>query len=365
MKDERDGLYLRGNIWWMRFTSDGKPFWESTGTRNYREAGKIRALRISEVMRGVFVQDTKTTLEELGERYMEHAKVSKRSWKRDEQLLRDLKVFFGNPKLREIRPQHIEKYKEARSKQVAPATVNRSLALGKHMYFLAEVWGMNMGNPFRLVKFLREDNLKCETLSEAEEQKLLAAAPPYLKDVVLMACNTGLRRSDVFNLKWEDVSIEEKKLTIIMGKTRKVHEVFLNPKALEVVNRQRRDSAYVFTNREGEKIKCVRGALEAAVKRAGLKKTTFHTFRHSVATRLLENGADIVTVKEIMGHANIKTTLRYAHSNADRQRRAMEKLSGSTTLPANDNHPVPEAASDKVASSGDKIVTMPVRKLAG
>jgi integrase len=297
---------------------------------------------------------------------MENAKVTKRSWKRDEQLLRDLKVFFGNPKLKDIKPVQIEKYKEARSKQVAPATVNRSLALGKHMYFLAEVWGMNVGNPFRLVKFLREDNLKCETLSEAEEQKLLAAAPPYLKDVILMACNTGLRRSDVFNLKWEDVNFEEKKLTIIMGKSRKVHEVFLNPIALEVVKRQRRDCEYVFTNREGEKIKCVRGALDAAVKRAGLKKTiTFHMFRHTVATRLLQNGEDIVSVKEIMGHANISTTLRYAHSNAERQRRAMERLGGSTTLPANDNTPAPEASNDNVASSGDNLVTMPQRKAVG
>jgi integrase len=67
----------------------------------------------------------------------------------------------------------------------------------------------------------------------------------------------------------------------------------------------------------------------AAVKRAGLKKITFRMFRHTIATRLLRNGADIVTVKEIMGHSNISTTLRYVHPNAGQQRRAMEKLGTS------------------------------------
>lgn len=177
------------------------------------------------------------------------------------------------------------------------------------------------------MRFLTEDNLKCETLSPEEETALLLAAPPYLKDMVIFAVNTGLRRSDVFNLKWEDVDVDRALVTIIVKKNRKPHTVFLNPEALAVIARQRKDTGYVFTNpMTGGQVKCVRGALEAAVKRARLKKVTFHMFRHTVATRLLQNGADIVTVKEIMGHSNINTTLRYAHTNAERQRREMEKL---------------------------------------
>ena len=358
-------LYQRGRIWYADYYAAGERVQESTGTANRREADKFLALRLSEVERRVFVKDTRITLDELGERYIPYAETRKRSWKRDVQMLGNLKLFFGNPMLRDITPLRLEKFQQVRGKVAAPATVNRELALLKHMFFQAEKWGLYSGNPVRLVSFLKEDNLKCETLSEDEEETLLAAAPPYLKDVVLFAVNTGLRRSDVFNLKWEDVNIERKQLTIIMGKTRKVHEVFLNPKALEVLNRQRRDSEYVFTNREGEKIKCVRGALDAAVKRAGLKKITFHMFRHTVATRLLENGADIVTVKEIMGHSNINTTLRYAHTNAARQRREMEKLGSSATLPANDNKPVPEAANDGVTSTSDKVVTIFPRKAVG
>lgn len=318
-------------IWYADYYADGERVVESTGTANEREAKKFLALRVSEVHRRVFVKDTRTTLDQLWERYLPHAETHKRSWKRDVQMFGNLRAFFGNPMLRDITPARLEKFQQVRGKEVAPATVNREFALLKHMFFQAETWGLHSGNPVRKVRFLAEDNLKCETLSEEEEKKLLAACPPYLKDVVVFACNTGLRRSDVFNLRWEDVIIdEEPRVSIIMKKNRKPHDVYLNPAALEVVNRQRRDTKNVFTNpMTGEQIKCVRGALEAAVKRAGLKKITFHMFRHTIATRLLRNGADIVTVKEIMGHSNISTTLRYAHSNAGQQRRAMEKLGTS------------------------------------
>lgn len=321
------GLHLRGKIWQVDFYADGKRVQESTGTANRREAERYQTLRIFEVQRGVFVKETKTTLDELWERYLPHAETHKRSWRRDVQMYGNLKMFFGNPRLKDITPDRIEKFQQIRGREVAPATVNRETALLKHLFFQAEKWGLFIGNPVRLVRFLAEDNLKCETLSPDEETRLLLAAPPYLKDMVTFAVNTGLRRSDVFNLKWEDVNIERASLTIIVKKNRKPHTVFLNPEALKVVSRQRKDTEYVFTNpMTGEQVKCVRGALDGAVRRAGLKKITFHMFRHTVATRLLQNGADIVTVKEIMGHSNINTTLRYAHTNAERQRREMEKL---------------------------------------
>ena len=98
----------------------------------------------------------------------------------------------------------------------------------------------------------------------------------------------------------------------------------------------------------GDRFKDVKGAMAAAVKRAGLPKITWHMFRHSFATRLLADGVDIVTVKELLGHADIKTTMRYAHSNDDAKRRAVQKLSKS----ANDNEP-----------TSDKTVAMlPMKK---
>jgi excisionase family DNA binding protein len=247
-----------------------------------------------------------------------------------------------------------------RVREVSPATSNREMALLKHMFNLAERWGQHQGtNPVRLVKFLPEDNLRVETVTEAEEQRLLLASPPYLRDMILFAINTGLRTSDIFNLEWTEVDIEQRRLKKILvlhrwpengdGKFRgrfgrirrhsvEVHaetkknqrplSLPLNDTAFGIVEARRgiHHGPYVFYNpMTGDKFKDVKGAIAAAVKRAGLGKITWHMFRHTFASRLTREGVDIVTVKELLGHSNISTTMRYAHSNDDAKRGAVHE----------------------------------------
>jgi site-specific recombinase XerD len=138
-------------------------------------------LRISEVQRGVFVKPVNTTLPELGERYIEYAKLHKRSWKRDVQMLATCTHSSAPAKLRDITPLRVEEYQRERVKAVSPATSNREMALLKHMFNMAERWGQHQGtNPVRLVRFLPEDNLRFETLSEEQEQRRLLAWPRRL-----------------------------------------------------------------------------------------------------------------------------------------------------------------------------------------
>jgi hypothetical protein len=107
-------LYQRGRVWWADYYVNGKRVQESTGTRNKREAEKRYALRISEVERGVYVRPTRTSFSELGERYMAHAKMHKRSWVRDEQMLRSLQNFFGDAMLAAITPVRIMDFQQTR-----------------------------------------------------------------------------------------------------------------------------------------------------------------------------------------------------------------------------------------------------------
>jgi site-specific recombinase XerD len=76
----------------------------------------------------------------------------------------------------------------------------------------------------------------------------------------------------------------------------------------------------------GGKFKDAKGALLAAGKRAKLGKVTWRMFRHTFASRLTRDGVNIVTVKELLGHANISCTMRYAHSNDEAKRRAVRRL---------------------------------------
>lgn len=332
-------LYQRGSrgIYYADYSADGKRIQQSTGTANKREAEKFMALRISEVQRGVFVKPVHTTLAEFGEWYIEHAKLHKRSWKRDVQMLGNLQAFFGPVKLRDITAARVEEYQHERVKVVCPATSNREMALLKHMFNLAERRGQHQGtNPVRFLRFLPEDNLRFETLSEEQEKALLLASPPYLREMITFAINTGLRTSDIYNLQWMEVDIEQKRLKKIIKKSAKPLSLPLNDAAFTVIEARAAAASgpYVFYNpMTGDRFKDTKGAMAVAVKRAGLPKVTWHMFRHTFASRMTRDGVDIVTVKELLGHADVKTTMRYAHSNDDAKRRAVQRLGQA----ANDN----------------------------
>ena len=335
-------LYQRGRIWHMDFYVQGKRVQESTKTANERKAQKLYALRIAEVERGEYFKPVKITLRDFGKQYMEYAKANKRSWLRDEQIMKHLNGFFGDKLLTQIQPLSIEKYKLERIKSVSPATVNREIALLKHLFNLAERWDLYRGrNPVRDVKFLDEDNLRYRTLTEDEEKALVAACSPYLQDLVVFAINTGLRLGEILNLKWEEVDLERNVIRMLVQKNRRMLEVPLNERAATVVRAWRgiQKCDYVFYNAEtGDQFKDLYPGLKKACRTAGLEGITWHTFRHTFATRLTGAGVDLVTVKELLGHSSVAVTTRYAHTNHASKAHAVSLLSKGSdkvvTLPS-------------------------------
>ena len=228
-------LYRRGRIWYADFYNGRARLQVSTGTGNKREAEKFLALRVSEVERGEYARPIRITFAELGKQYMEYANVNKRSWLRDQQILKHLDDAFGNMLLPDITALPIERYKQDRLGAVTPATVNRELAGLKRLFNLAEQWGLYRGrNPVRAIRFLDENNLRLRTLSEREESVLLACCSPCLQDLVTFAINTGLRLGEILNLKWEEVDLEAGMLRLIAPKNRRMLELPLNDRALEV-----------------------------------------------------------------------------------------------------------------------------------
>lgn len=323
-------LYRRGQFWYASYSADGRRIQESTGTANRREAEKFLALRVSEVQRGVYVKPVNVPLLELWERYIAYSKAHKRSWKRDEQMYAKLQGFFGPVNLDSITPLRVEDFQQHRVREVSPATVNRECALLKHMFNIAERWGMHRGsNPVRLVKFLPENNLQFQTISEEDQQRLLEASPPYLRELLLFAVNTGLRCGDIFDLMWEEVDLEKQRLSIIMGKTRRRLDVPLNETAFAVLEAKAaaKHGPYVFYNPvTGDRFYDLKAGWKAAIRRAGLANLTWHTLRHTFASRLTNSDVDLVTVKELLGHSTITTTMRYAHTNHESKARAVAKL---------------------------------------
>lgn len=334
------GIYRRNRIWWISYYDQNRTRkQESSHSSNRREADKLHALRKSEVLRGVYRQPVRITLGVFSELYMVHAKTNKRSWLRDEQMLKPLKKFFGDDtQLTEITPVGIEGYKLNRRSEVSGATVNRELALLKRMFNLAIDWDLFLGqNPVRKVKFFQEFNTGRRTLTREEEEKLIRNAAPYLQDLIGFALNTGLRIGEIFILRWSDVDWEKSFLNVFAPKTGKIRVVPMNPETRRILEAWSlgRKNEFIFYNYEtGKPFVDLGAGFALACQKAGIEGVTWHTLRHTFASRLLERGVDIVTVKELLGHSTVIVTMRYLHPNLDSKVAAVEKLASDCYNPA-------------------------------
>jgi integrase len=351
-------VFKRGRVYWIDFYAGGERIRESAKTKVKREAEEFLTVRKSAVLQGTFARERKVTLKELGERYMGHSKMFKRSWKRDEQLLGDLKRFFGDPLLKNITADRVEEFQRTRKQEVSNATTNRAVALLKRMLFMAEKWGMHSGNVVRFVPQLPEAEFNPRILSNEDAQKLVDASPDDVRDLLEFDLNTGLRKSDAYGLKWENVDLERAVLKFVVKKTNKVQEVPLNPAACDVLRRQPRVSEYVFINARTKKpIKDIRVVLNGAAERAGLGKFKLHTIRHTVATKVTR-ATDLATAQVLLGHKSPNTTRRYVATDMPRMKNAADAIMWRPD--ASDDKPVPEENAD-VERSGHNLGTMPRR----
>lgn len=326
------GIYKRGRVWWLDyFDQNHERMQESSHSTNRRDAESLLNVRKSEVLRGIFRRPVRINFGEFGERYMEHAKVNKRSWLRDEQMLRHLQKFFGTERqLSEITSADIEGYKMHRRASVSGSTVNREMALLKRMFNLAIEWDLYLGlNPFRKVKFFREFNTGLRVLSLEEEEKLLQNAAPYLQDLIRFALNTGMRVGEIFSLRWSNVDLEKNILNVFAPKTQNIRGIPINAHARKVLEYWvlGKRNEFVFYNPEtGKPFVDLKAGFKLACKKAGIEGVTWHTLRHTFASRLVDRGVDIVTVKELLGHSSITVTMRYTHTNLESKRAAVGKL---------------------------------------
>jgi len=160
-----------------------------------------------------------------------------------------------------------------------------------------------------------------------------------------MALNTGMRRGEILSLLWSDIDFDTNMITIDQTntKSKKQRRIPINSvlrTMLIELKLKSRDSEYVFIDNEGGQIKSIRSAFDAATKRAGLKGLRFHDLRHTAATRMVESGANIVAISKILGHSDIKTTMRYAHPE-ESLKEALELLGkfgqNATNIATNEN----------------------------
>lgn len=254
---------------------------------------------------------------------------------------------------------------------IAPVTINRELAALKAAYSRALLWTVIESNPLAAVKLTAQAGEHVVRFLSADEEKALRTAlqaresrrrterasankwrsergheqlpelpvasyTDHLMPMVLVSLNTGLRRGELFKLEWRDVNLGVG-LSIVTvraaaAKSNRPRQIPLNSEAVAVLKTwrdQQRNvsgSALVFPGREGEPFDNTKRSWEALLKAARIERFRWHDMRHHFASRLVMAGVDLNTVRELLGHGDLKMTLRYAHLAPEHKAAAVERL---------------------------------------
>lgn len=270
-----------------------------------------------------------------------YAKVKKRSWRTDEKYIKaQLIPFFGEFELHEITSLHVSQFMVKRQQDgVKNSSINRELTVLKKMLALSIEWGYKIErNPVKKGNYFSEDAYRRErVLTSEEETRLFLAAAPHLRSILVCALATGMRYSEILRLSWENVDMAKLQITVKpetskSGKKRIIpinKPLFNELLRLRRINEGRNDYVFLYEDSKTGKLRpvtTVRRAFTMACKRAKIKNLHFHDLRHTVGTRLISRGVDPITVKNILGHANLKTTEIYLHSSLLQMSAAVEKL---------------------------------------
>lgn len=140
----------------------------------------------------------------------------------------------------------------------------------------------------------------------------------HLKPMVLVSLNTGMRRGELFDLKWPAVNFDTRTITVAgdTTKTSDTRHIPMNKEVFGVLDewkKQSGDSQYVFPGQDGGRFEDVKSAWLKLLERAQIEAFRWHDMRHDFASRLVMAGVPLNTVRDLLGHADIKMTLRYAH----------------------------------------------------
>ena len=321
-------VYQRGQIWYVDYYYDGRRIRKKVGSE--KDAENALAAIKADILRGEyrFKKDSRISFEDFAERYLEYGKINKkRSWQRDRWSIENLNSHFKGKLFSKITPLQIEDYKRKRLEKVLPATLNRELACLRHMFNLAKKWKVVYENPVNEVKFLQERKIEIRVLTREEAERLIDAVPDYLKPIIVIALNTGMRRGEILNLRWNDIDFDKYYIFIKEAKSGVARKVPMNSLVAETLKDIKRESNFVFYNpKKRDRRKNVYTAFKSACRKIGIPDFRFHDLRHTAATLMVMGGVDLVTVKEILGHSRIEMTMRYAHPTSENKRKAVAVL---------------------------------------
>jgi len=339
------GLFKRGQVWWMRFTFNGRQIRRPTETADKKLAERIHNKVMGQIAEGKWFEKqpgSDKTVRELLDKYVkEHSahNKSQKTHERDQGLAKIINGYFGDYKLTALNPKDIADFKiKRRDEGRAPGTVNRELCLLSHAFNLAiKEWEWLDFNPVSRVSRERVNNQIERWLTFDEQEKLLAVSPLWLREIIIFALNTGWRRGEVLALTWDKVDLFKKTLTILEQKNKGKDTQPFNEQVLEVLKARYKIrsivSNLVFFDSEGKEYdgRHVLKVFKRTVKLAKIADCRVHDLRHTFATRLVQAGVDLYKVQKLLRHKSPIMTQRYAHHYSESLRDGVDTLDRIST----------------------------------
>ncbi len=347
------GIFQRPNgsgVWWVRYTDQyGQLHREKVGLRS--AAVNVYQQRKTEIRQGRFEPEEvkwkhqNATVAQIIDDFLVSCEARKiRTLGGCKQRLAWWREYLGDRAAKSIGPSDIEaaRLKLSASRLMAhgqkpkeggrkAATVNRYLAALKAAFSLAVRNGKVDRNPVSMVRMQKENNCRVRWLTDGEEARLFVALPQEYHPLVLMALYTGTRRMELLKLAWADVNLQQRLITIRESKSGESRVIPMHSVVYDTLRKLLNESTtpMYFRASPGSHLTEIPHSWEQFLKKAGVVDFHWHDFRHTFASRLVMAGANLLEVKKLLGHHDLKMTERYAHLSPEYLKQTIQLLPDS------------------------------------
>jgi integrase len=318
-------IYKRGNTWWIKYHKNGKPYYESTHTDKEKEAKRLLQKREGDIAQGKTpgIYYDKVKFDRIAELYLTDYKLKERkTLSKAERCVRYLKEAFDGLPVTDITTDKVNNYMLQRQEDgAANGTINRELAALKRMLNLGAQQTPPLVERVLYITMKPESSPREGFFKPDEFKALRDNLPEYLKGIVTFGYRTGWRISEILNLTWSKVDLEECTVQLEKGTTKNGDGriIYLDEELKGIfIEQHKKQKAlktiipYVFMNESGtDRIKDIRGSWDKACKKAGLGKRLFHDFRRTAVRNLTRSGTPEKVVMNITGHKTRSVFDRY------------------------------------------------------
>lgn len=240
--------------------------------------------------------------------------------------------FFDVYDLKDLRKKDVKEYARLRRVTVSNSTINRECSFARAaINRVIDDYEIDLNNPFEKVKFIEDDYI-ANYLSRSEYERLLRSALETgnnnLHDFIVLLTMTGCRPIELLTLEWSNVHLDKRQFIVRnhYSKTKKTLYKYLNQTAFDLLISRRNQGAFVFTNALTGKAYTTFTKTFARCKKRASINCTMYDLRHTYASWLVQDGVSLYMVKDLLGHSDIDSTMRYAHLDYATLLNAVDKI---------------------------------------